>query len=99
MGLELARPAAPAISIEHSGTSTVVHYAIPPDRTAPAAAKVVASLAPKDPSVPPHTVTADITGATGTVELPPAPPGEDYEVRATVHTENGIGSATQRVDV
>jgi hypothetical protein len=99
MGLELARPATPAISLEQSGTSTVVHFAVPPDGIAPAAAKVVVSLAPKDASVPPHTVSADIAGASGTVELPPAPPGEDYEVRATVHTENGIGSATRRVDV
>ena len=99
MGLELARPAAPALSVESSGTSTVVHYAIPPDGTAPAAAKIVASLVSKDPSVPAQTVTADVTGSTGMVELPPAPPGEDYEVRATLHTENGIGSATQRADV
>jgi hypothetical protein len=98
MGLELARPAAPALSVEQSGTSTVVHYAIPPDGASPASAKIVASLASKDPSVPAHTVTADVTGATGSVELPPAPPGEDYEVRATVHTETGIGSATERAD-
>jgi hypothetical protein len=99
MGLELARPATPALSVESSGTSTVVHYAIRPDGTAPAAAKIVASLVSKDPSVPAQTVTADVTGSTGKVELPPAPPGEDYEIRATLHTENGIGSATQRADI
>ncbi len=99
MGLELARPAAPEVSVERAVTSTIVHYVIPPDGTAPAAAKIVVSLASKDPSVPAHTVAADVSGATGTVELPAAPPGEAYEVRATAHTENGIASATQRADV
>jgi hypothetical protein len=97
MGLALARPAAPQLSVEHEPQATLVHYTVPPDGTAPAAAKIVASLVSKDPSVPAHTVSADVTGMSGTVALPPAP--ENSEVRAAIHTENGLGSATQRADV
>jgi hypothetical protein len=95
-GTELARPPAPQLTIEQDPQGTLVHYAVPPDGTAPAAAKIVASLVSKDPSVPAHTVSADVTGSTGTVRLPAAPPGT--EVRATVHTETGVGSATARAD-
>jgi hypothetical protein len=97
MGLALARPAAPLLTVEHDPQATLVHYIVPPDGTAPAAAKIVASLVSKDPSVPAHTVSTEVTGTSGTVALPPAPEGS--EVRATVHTENGLGSATQRADV
>jgi hypothetical protein len=99
MALALARPLAPQLAVERTATGTLVHYTVPPDPEAPAAAKIVASLAPKDPSSPPHTVTADLAGPTGTIELPEAPAGEGYEVRATVHAEDGMGSATQRTDI
>jgi hypothetical protein len=95
-GLALARPPAPQLTVEHDPQGTLVHYAVPADGMAPAAAKIVASLVSKDPSVPAHTVSADTTGSTGTVRLPQAPPGT--EVRATVHTENGVGSPTARAD-
>jgi hypothetical protein len=96
VGLALARPPAPQLTVEHDPQGTLVHYAVPADGMAPAAAKIVASLVSKDPSVPAHTVSADTTGSTGTVRLPQAPPGT--EVRATVHTENGVGSPTARAD-
>jgi hypothetical protein len=97
MGLALARPPAPRLTVEQDPQATLVHYAVAPEGTAPASAKIVASLVSKDPSVPAHTVSEDMSGTTGTVSLPPAPEG--YEVRASVHTENGVGSATQRADV
>ena len=73
MALPLARPPAPALTVERTATGTLVHYTVPPDAGAPAAAKIVASLAPKDPSSPPHTVTADLDGllaALGVLTVP-----------------------------
>jgi hypothetical protein len=97
MGPALARPAAPQLTIEHTPQATLVHYTVPATATAPAAAKIVASVVSKDASVPAHTVSGDLSGTTGTVALPPALGGN--EVRATVHTENGLPSATQSAGI
>jgi hypothetical protein len=93
-------PPAPQLSVERGPESTVVRYRLPTQPGSPAAQKIVVGLAPSDGSAPAVTMSGDVHGTSGTLELPPMPEGAGpYEIRATSHDETGHGSETARASM
>lgn len=93
-------PPAPQLSVERGPESTVVRYRLPTQPGSPAAQKIVVGLAPSDGSAPAVTMSGDVHGTSGTLELPPMPEGAGpYEIRATSHDETGRGSETARASM
>ena len=98
-GVDLQGPPAPALTVERSAQATVVSYTVPPDGNAPAATKIVVGLVSQDAAAPAITASADVRGASGTLELPLPPVDGSYEIRATTHAANGLASATQQASL
>jgi hypothetical protein len=87
-------PPAPEISVRAAGPeATVVDYAIPRADDMPTPTKIVVGLTSSGPAEPARTITANLTGSSGTIELPAAP-GPHYQIRATTHAEDGTPSDT-----
>lgn len=95
MQLAQAKPPAPQISAKPDGNATVVNFTLPADAVA-GVTRVVAGLFTPGAAQPAITRSVEVTGASGTIELPAAPAGTPVEVRATAHSEDGIASPTAR---
>jgi hypothetical protein len=91
-------PPEPTLMPRRGANTIAVEYSVPQDINRPTATKIVAGLVTTDATSPAITVTADLRGPSGTIELPaPTHPDRVYEIRATTHDENGRSSATASI--
>lgn len=91
-------PPAPTITARAEPGATVVNFTIPAAAVS-STSQIVAGLFTPGAEQPSLTASAEVTGTSGTIELPPAPAGATVEVRATAHAENGVASDTAKTSV